>query len=238
VKLIAFRFRGRLGHFLRAEANASAPSYPLPPRTALLGLLGAVLGLEKDQPQESLAGARLAVGGRIPDSQWHVVKLRKDPPPPLPFRVKKTDKGSSAAQDPTLIRQQWLWKPDFRVHAALPGAYHDELAQRLRQRRWHFSPCLGLSEMGAELVLEAELEGERLPAGLHRIESAVREDAGELHESAFAEGLALRTERLPCGVTPERVFTHARCYIERDGRPIPFVTDQAWQAGAQSILFL
>jgi CRISPR-associated protein Cas5h len=32
---------------LKAEASVSALSYPIPPRTALLGMIGAVLGLER-----------------------------------------------------------------------------------------------------------------------------------------------------------------------------------------------
>ena len=48
MELINFRLSGRFAHFLRAEASASALSYPVPPRTVILGILGAVLGLSKD----------------------------------------------------------------------------------------------------------------------------------------------------------------------------------------------
>ena len=49
MELINFRLSGRFAHFLRAEASASALSYPVPPRTVILGILGAVLGLSKDK---------------------------------------------------------------------------------------------------------------------------------------------------------------------------------------------
>ena len=45
MRVVRFRYQGRVGHFLRAEMNASALSYPVPPRTALLGLVGNILGL-------------------------------------------------------------------------------------------------------------------------------------------------------------------------------------------------
>src|SRR5215204_4090672 len=54
---VVFEYAGRFGHFLRAEASVSALSYPVPPRTALLGMIRAVLGLEKDTPQVKLKDA-------------------------------------------------------------------------------------------------------------------------------------------------------------------------------------
>src|SRR5262247_1082213 len=93
--VVCFRYFGKVGHFLRAEANANGVTYPVPPRTALLGLVGAILGLAKDAPQQSLADARLAVGGELPRRFWHKTNVRKDPPAPLPYRVRERDKGSS-----------------------------------------------------------------------------------------------------------------------------------------------
>src|SRR5580704_13693090 len=133
MNVVAFTYSAKFGHFLRAEANANGVTYPVPPRTALLGLVGAVLGLEKDMPQQHLAEARLAVGGELPKRFWHKTNVRKDPPAPLPFRIKVTDKGSSSEQRNFRFPQEWLWRPSFRVWAALPGEYHPEFAARLRE---------------------------------------------------------------------------------------------------------
>lgn len=92
---VVFEYAGRFGHFLRAEASVSALSYPVPPRPALLGMIGAVLGLEKDTPQVELKDALIAVSGPIPETHWHKVKLRKDPPNALPRVVKKGAKGNT-----------------------------------------------------------------------------------------------------------------------------------------------
>ena len=76
---LSFRYFGRVGHFMRAEMNASALSYPVPPRTALLGLLGAVLGMSKDAVSTELVDA--AVGLRIretmPVRHYHKANVRK-----------------------------------------------------------------------------------------------------------------------------------------------------------------
>src|SRR5207302_1999151 len=55
MKVVCFEYRAKYGHFLRAEANANGVTYPVPPRTALLGLIAAVLGLPKDALAREMA---------------------------------------------------------------------------------------------------------------------------------------------------------------------------------------
>ena len=239
MNVICFEYTGHFGHFLKAEANASAPSYPVPPRTVLLGLLGAVLGLAKDTPQIALQNAHLALGGKIPDTHWHSANLRKDPPAPLSYTIRRSAKGSSSRQRNTIIAQEWLIKPCYRVWANIPDPFHTDLTQRLQNRRWHFSPCLGLSEMSAELNFIGEYSSEPLPNGKHCINTALRRDAGNLDmDLACEQELAIHMLRMPRDVSPERQFQHEAYYVEREGRPIPVITDQAWQVGKDKVVFL
>ena len=239
MNVICFEYTGRFGHFLKAEANASAPSYPIPPRTVLLGLLGAVLGLAKDTPQIALKNACLALGGKIPDTHWHSANLRKDPPAPLSYTIRRSAKGSSSRQRNTIISQEWLVKPCYRVWANIPDQFHTDLATRLQDRRWHFSPCLGLSEMSAELNFIGEYSSEILPNGKYWINTALRRDAGNLDmDLACEQELAIHMLRMPRDVSPERQFQHEAYYVEREGRSIPVITDQAWQVGKDKVVFL
>jgi CRISPR-associated protein Cas5h len=239
MNFVAFTYSGKFGHFLRAEANANGVTYPVPPRTALLGLVGAVLGLEKDSPQQLLADAHLGVGGAIPRRFWHKTNVRKDPPAPLPVRVKSTDKGSSSEQRNFRFPQEWLWKPSFRVWAALPGAYQREFAARLRERRWHYGPCLGLSEMLAELTDVVEGSASRLDAEVHPVQSVAPQDVARVDTAAACDqGLALQTLRMPVSATAERVFSHRAYWVELQGRPFPAETADAWQCGCDVVAFL
>lgn len=58
MRVVRFRYYGKFGHFLKAEANVDGLTYPVPTPTVLLGLAGAVLGLGKDEPQIALVGSR------------------------------------------------------------------------------------------------------------------------------------------------------------------------------------
>lgn len=234
--VVVFEYAGRFGHFLRAEASVSALSYPIPPRTVLLGMIGAVLGLEKDTPQVELNNALIAVSGSIPETHWHRVKLRKDPPAMLPRKVKKGAKGSATDERATLIKQEWLFNPCYTVTVCLPEKHHAEFTSRIRERRWYYSPCMGLSEMTARLELVDEGTVTALPEGSEVScasvacrEGAVLNGRRTIEESANGEPLAILSQRMPREVTEDRIFTHADYLIERSGLPISLKADSAYE---------
>jgi CRISPR-associated protein Cas5h len=236
--VVCFRYSGKYGHFLRAEANANGITYPYPPRTVLLGLVGAVLGLEKDGPQVHLAEARLAVGGVPPQRFWHKTNVRKDPPAPLPYTVKARDKGSSSEQRNFRFPQEWLWKPDYRVWATLPGDYHADFVGRLRDRRWHFTPSLGLAFLLADLELIQEIEPEPLPEAVHFVSTVTPQPGNEWGREAAVTDLGLVSLRMPAAATADRVFTHKAYWFEHKGRPFPVRTRDAWLCGNDRVVFL
>lgn len=241
MKTVRFEIQGRFGHFLRAEANASAPTYPVPPRTTVLGLIGAILGLLKDEPQELLEPARIALAGPIPQTHWHKAKLRKDPPAALPHVVKQTQKAEqhTKPEKATLIGQEWLIDPAFTVWASLPDEYHSDFEERVRERHWHFNPCFGISEHMANVIYEESVDVKPLPEGLQRVKTFFPEDIGDLEmDLMFQDELILHALRMPRTVTAERVFTHANYLLERNAKPVPIKTDKAFQAGNTVITFL
>jgi len=239
MNVVCFEYRAKYGHFLRAEANANGVTYPVPPRTALLGLIAAVLGLSKDALAYELAEAQIAVKGAVPHPFWHKANVRKDPPAPLPLQVKKTDKGSSKEQRNFRFPQEWLWQPCYRVWTSLPGSHQADLAGRLRERRWHFTPCMGLSEMFADLEFVWEDDAHPLPLGTYSIGSVVPQDSGQVDTSQAADaGLTLQSLRMPFAVTEDRVFSHRSYWLEHRGRPFPFGTELAWRCGQEVFSFL
>lgn len=239
MNVVCFDYKAKYGHFLRAEANANGVTYPVPPRTALLGLMAAVLGLPKDVLARELAGSHIALAGAVPHAFWHKTNVRKDPPSPLSWRIKATDKGSSSEQRNFRFPQEWLWQPCYRVWAALPDAYHSDFISRLRDRRWHFTPCMGLSEMLADLEFVHEGDADSVPLDSHLVASVVPKDSGRVDTSRAADaGLTLQSLRMPATVTEDRVFHHRTYWLEHRSRPFPFETDQAWRLGPDKFLFL
>lgn len=239
MQVVCFRYCGKYGHFLRAEANANGITYPYPPRTVLLGLVGAILGLKKDEPQVRLAEAKMAVGGMPPQRFWHKTNVRKDPPAPLPYTVKARDKGTSSEQRNFRFPQEWLWRPDYHVWAALPGDDHAEFVARLRERRWHYTPSLGLAFLFADLELMYEVDAEPMPDEVHAVSTLTPQMGSELDTAAAAAAnLGLVALRMPATATADRVFTHKAYWFEYQGRPFPVRTRDAWLCGTDRVVFL
>ncbi len=240
MRFVRFSYSGRLAHFLRAESTANALTYPVPPRTVLMGLCGAILGLEKDIAQVLLESAQFAIRGRVPDKFWHKANMRKTLPSPLPFSIKKSDKGSSAEEKNTRLPQEMLWLPKYEVFACLPPTHHHELHDRLKDRRTHFTPCLGLSELIANVDWIGNIDGaELLPEGEHEVVSAVPLDRATLVARHARENeLAIQKIRMPRSVNSERVFVHEDYLIERDAKPIRIVSAQVVLVGDAKVVLM
>ncbi len=234
---VIFSYSGRFGHFLKAEASASALSYPVPPRTVLLGVLGAVLGLAKDKPQIELATTRLAVTGEQPQTHWHRAKFRKEIPTPLPTKVKLGMKGSDKPEKATLIKQEWLIKPNYQIIACLPESHHSEFVRRLKAKAWHYSPCLGLSEMNADIEFISEAKATALQdKQTLRCQSIVPQDTVKIDgEKILEDKLIVQVLRMPRALTEDRIFSHANYLVERQGRPIPVQTQDAWNITIENL---
>ena len=241
MKLVEFELSGRFAHFLRAEASASALTYAVPPRTVILGIVGAILGLPKDSPQVVLEPANISLRCSAARTHWHKAKLRKDPPESL-ARVIDASRNPAKVGRPekaTLIAQEWLFEPRYSISIALPEDYHEDLEGRLRERRWHFQPSLGLSEMMAQLDYTGSPEASLMPPGKHEIGSIFNEELGQVDfAAALTNELAVLVFKMPRTVTPDRVFSHASYFMERDGRPMPVETSHAYRVGDQFITFL
>ncbi len=241
MELINFQIKGHFAHFLRAEASASALSYPIPPRTVMLGILGAVLGLPKDEPQVVLEPASIAICGRLPKTHWHRAKLRKDPPASLPCVIKKTQRADkkTAPEKATLILQEWLFKPDYTVWVSVPEPYNKQLKERLEQKRWYFTPSLGLSEMMADVEYLGLNGCSPLSEGVYDIQSVFPQDAGALDmKQIFERELVIHSLQMPRSVTSDRVFSHCSYFVERDARAVPVNTKQAYKVNDKVLIFL
>jgi CRISPR-associated protein Cas5h len=241
---VIFSYSGRFAHFLKAESSASALSYPVPPRTVLLGLVGAVMGLPKDTPQLELNGAMFAITSNPnPQTHWHRAKFRKEIPTPLPKVVNVKMKGSDKPELATLIKQEWLIEPHYEIIAALPETYHSDFVERLRTKSWHFSPYLGLSEMNADLNFISEATGvairEKQTLRCQSIvpQDSVKIDGGEIEKylKESRESLKIQVLRMPYDVSEDRVFRHRNYLMERHGRPIPVLTSKAWSITTKTL---
>jgi CRISPR-associated protein Cas5h len=146
--------------------------------------------------------------------------------------VKKTQKADkeSAPEKATLNLQEWLWQPHFHLHIALTKQPDllNELVDRVQNRRWYFCPCMGLSELLADVEFLDYSMATKCAEELVEIKGLCPKNAIE-KVIANQEQLGIQLLRLPYHVTPERVFEHRSYYLEYQGRPFSVKSDKAFE---------
>lgn len=65
MEILSFKLKGKLAHFRKYYANNTAFSFTIPPRTALMGMVAAIMGWPKDSYYEILASENIRFGVRV-----------------------------------------------------------------------------------------------------------------------------------------------------------------------------
>ncbi|MCL6633561.1 MAG: CRISPR-associated protein Cas5 [Alicyclobacillus herbarius] len=125
MNVLVFDLRGSMAHFRRPDTTATHASYPFIPRTALRGLLAAILGLEMFEG-EAWAGIELLAP--VQTSVQEVSMLGKG------YLT-----SGPAMNRPTAI--ELVVNPAYRIY--YHGACQGELARRIREGYSHYHTYLG-----------------------------------------------------------------------------------------------
>lgn len=155
-RLIVFELSGEYGHFRKFNTTTSPLTYPIPTRTALTGVLGAVLGVEREMAPGRFADNALPVQELFGADACQLAVQLLAPVKKVNIGFNLLDTGNSFYEirksGRTQIEFELLKNPAFRVFVRLKdGVLFDQLADRLIARSHHFTPYLGLSQFTANL---------------------------------------------------------------------------------------
>lgn len=62
MEIIQLDIKGKMAHFRKYYANNTSMSFSIPPRTTIMGMLAAILGIGKDEYYEVLASDKIRIG--------------------------------------------------------------------------------------------------------------------------------------------------------------------------------
>lgn len=148
LKVLCFRFYGDFGHFKPYYTTTSPITYTLMPPTAIMGALGAILGLEKSKYNIILqeAGTRVGVGIVYPIRKKNIginlINTKGDYWIP-------TSKNKSGPRTPT--RYELLIKPEYLVFVTMNNLeLLENLATRIEQHKPCYSVSMGLAWLLAD----------------------------------------------------------------------------------------
>ena len=175
LQIIAFKYRGKYGHFRKPYSNVSSLSYPFPPRTAIAGLLGAILGVKKEKVSETFDDRKIKIGVSIDntiDTITHVTNIRQ-----AGFSINYSIKKPNEDWSPKPLKNvpdynkpvnpypmEILRYPAYTVYLSFldNNSSYDELISRIATNRWCYTPCMGLSEFFAEVKYQSTGDAKKL----------------------------------------------------------------------------
>ncbi len=208
MKVVAFDIWGDYGHFRRFFTTSSPLTYSFPPPTAVRGIVGAILGLDKGTYLK--ATADLSVGVRILVPVRRVrwgqnlifTKGRGGGFDPTLFGRRK---GNMQGSVHTQVKVEYLKEAFFRLYVGGRSAMLDDLEALLREHRTHYTVSLGLSELLADFEYAGTHAAQPLPSGAYEVTTVFPVDVLEDLSGALREGIKFAKERVPVYLDFDRI---------------------------------
>ncbi|MCF7936816.1 MAG: type I-B CRISPR-associated protein Cas5b [Synergistales bacterium] len=141
---VAFDVQSSMAMFRKGYTTTSSISYPIPPPTALGGLVAAILGIDTGAADHA---AKAAYWGRLGGTSVAYRLLR-------PVRWFRSTLNFTNSKNPQVnpriqIKHQFLSSPAYRVYVR--GGVEEELREHLERGSSIFTPYLGVAYAIAEL---------------------------------------------------------------------------------------
>lgn len=207
MKVLVFDISSDYAHFRKPYTTTSALTYSVPPRTAVVGLLGNIIGVQsggfgKSEQSSYFESSGLKTGVRV-----------MSPIGKTTFNLKylHTKSGGSI-----LVPVECVVSPKYRIYASGSSGLLSTLRGKLENHETYFTPCLGISEFIASIDYIGEFEAEEMN-GEVLIDSIVYLfDEGEIR---FESGLKLFRETHAISMDNERrVQSYSEIAYEEDGK--------------------
>ena len=173
--LLSFIIFSDFGIFSKPDITETKLTYDLIPKPSVLGILGALIGLEgyrkkKENPEfiAKLSGIRIGVTP---------LKLKKGSIPPykksdfennyLPFRkefIQFNNYHGYGSYEPggnLIVNEQILINPAYRIYlekGTVQDSIFAQLKKNLQENRAHFMPYMGKNEFPLNIIYEGEYE--------------------------------------------------------------------------------
>ncbi len=150
---LAFDISGPIAMFRRPYTTTSSVSFPLPPPTAVAGLLAGIIGLGNGSHEkasaarywEDLRGTRIAVSIRNPIT-WYSGTVNF-------WNVKEPQKNPHIR-----VKHQFVKNPRYRIYVW--GGVEKELRKYLEAGTFIYTPCLGTAYALAEIEYLGEFDNQ------------------------------------------------------------------------------
>ncbi len=219
-KFLIFDVWGDYAHFKKFYTTSSPLSFSIPPRTAIIGLISAIIGKPKNEYLSVMTKEKAEIAIRIinPIKKVRITQNLIDTKGSYwrPFR-----RGNLTGR--TQISFEFLKNPKFRIYFChLDPEIYDLFKINLENHKSVYTPYLGISELLADFIFVSEsIVSERSNGKefieIHSVIPLNKDTKFELLEN----GKKYFKERIPTEMFPGRIVTEYREVLyETEGKTI------------------
>lgn len=219
MRILIFNLVGDYAHFRKFYTTSSPLTFSFPPRTAIQGIIGAILGYSKNDYIEKMRDTSVSISlnksvkkARIPVNLIDT----KDAPSVSFGKLKAYHLGLQSRRGHTRIRFELIRDPSYRIYFFHPNIdVMNRLFELLNTHSCIYTPYLGLANFIAKVQLIGEYEASIINNEKESVEIASPVKIEELISQEFLaleEGKVYFRERMPVQLkrdrTPEAYSTY------------------------------
>ena len=148
-RAVVFDVGSSFGYFRKGFTTTSALTHALIPRSAIEGLVGAIVGLSSEEYPEKLYDSKIAVEIRSPVKKMNMRYMHTNPDwwQEVSLYMRKQERKSQRLiQFAVPASVEFLLNPVYRIYFDNEKVA-EELATLLRKRETYYTPYLGTSSM-------------------------------------------------------------------------------------------
>lgn len=249
-QLLVFDIASEYGHFRKFNTTTSPLTYSIPTRPAVVGMLGAIVGVEREIAAGKFREGITPVAELFPKSKASIAIQILNPVKKvnIAFNLLDTEKAASSffnIKQRTQIEFELLKEPAFRIYLNLKDEQLlTELVDRLKENRTHFTPYLGLSQYTATVLFRGLSTLKPLSAdNFQQVITAV--NLSNTYQDNpiqfdYSEAFKYTSDTMPIEMLKDRtVIEYSEVIVETNGKPITVKSDNIYHAeGFGNILFL
>lgn len=250
-EVLIFEIFSEYGHFRKFNTTTSPLTFSIPPRTALVGLIGAILGVEREIGDSKYPPGVTPVNELLSKENCDIAVQIINPivKVNIAFNLVNTKNSfyNLTKAGRTQIAYELLKNPRYRIYFACGDKnIFDELERRLRQKCFHFNPYFGLSQFTSN-VDESRVDRKTAfyrkndKNELIEIVTAINMSKIEAEKPIkFEQNAFYSLNNMPVVMTRCReVMEYSDILIEKTGKPIKVKVPDYYEVdGYGNILFL
>jgi CRISPR-associated protein Cas5h len=232
-KVLVFNVWGEYAHFRKYYTTTSPLSYSIPPRTAVTGFIGAILGLGKEKYLKHFTKKQAFIAVRLlnPVKKVRISENLIDTKSAIRMHLIKNR---------TQIRFEFIKDPKYRLYF-----YHTDeglyalTKNLLADHKSIYTPYLGISEHIANFEFIGEINTQKsFSEDFVEVDSVIPEDP--TNKIGFETNLEYFSETMPIEMDFDRtVVEYKNIMFERNGHRIKAKLKEFWELdNGERIVFM